>query len=105
MKIDTLTRRWIRNESDERAAANGCWFDEARAEHVITFAERFLCLYEGDYAGQPLIPSDWQIECGSRLFGWVRFDEDWGREVRRFRKAELQQRAVQDTLSPTHPQP
>jgi len=89
MKIDALTRRWIRNESDERAAANGCWFDEARAQHVIDFAEQCLCLYEGDDAGRPLIPRDWQIEVTMRLFGWVRFDADWGRSVRRFRKAGI----------------
>jgi phage terminase large subunit-like protein len=89
MKIDALTKSWIRNESDERAAANGCWFDEARAQHVIDFAQNFLCLYEGDDAGKPLIPSDWQIEATMRMFGWVRHDHDWGRTVRRFRKAGI----------------
>lgn len=89
MKSDALTRRWIRNESDERAAANGCWFDEKRGQHVIDWAAKYLCLYEGDDAGKPLIPRDWQVETTMRLFGWVRHDEDWGRTVRRFRKASI----------------
>jgi len=89
VKIDALTKRWIRNESDERAVANGSYFDEARAQHVLEFAERFLRLYEGDYAGQPLTPITWQVECASRLFGWVKFDADWNRTVRRFRKASI----------------
>jgi phage terminase large subunit-like protein len=31
-------------------------------------------------------PCDWQYECVMRIFGWVRYSDDWGREVRRFRK-------------------
>ncbi|MCI0352271.1 MAG: terminase large subunit [Acidobacteriales bacterium] len=87
--IDTVTKRWIRNASDERAAANGYRFDESRAEHVVKFFERFLRLYEGEFAGQPFIPQDWQIDVLSRCFGWVGYSEHWRREVRRFRKASI----------------
>lgn len=123
--VDALTKSWIRNEADVKAAANGCRFDLDRACWTVWWIERFCRLYEGDYAGQPLIlrgaPSmpleailddweeggrdlsiqrahdymtcveagescDWQYECVMRLFGWVRYSEDWNREVRRFRK-------------------
>lgn len=89
MKIDAVTKRWIRNASDERAASNGCRFDEVRGQHVIDFCERYLRLYEGEHAGQPLVPRDWQREVLMRLFGWVKPSEFWGREIRRFRKASI----------------
>lgn len=85
--MDNLSRRWIRNAADERAVANGCYFDERRGEHIVKFFETFLRLYEGEFAGQRFIPQDWQSDLLYRVFGWVRFSEHWGRAVRRFRKA------------------
>lgn len=85
--MDLTTRQWIRNAADERAVANGCRFDEARGEHVVKFFEKFLRLYEGDFAGQKFIPQDWQADLLYRVFGWVRDSDHWGRAVRRFRKA------------------
>jgi len=87
MTIDSVTRSWIRNASDERAVANGCRFNEDRGRHVIAFAEKYLRLYEGECAGQSLIPRDWQIEATMRLFGWERWSERWQRWVRRFNAA------------------
>lgn len=87
--VNDLTRRWIRNASDERAAFNGCRFDEARAAHVVKFFEKFLRLYEGEFAGQRFVPQDWQADLLSRCFGWVARSEHWKREVRRFRKASI----------------
>jgi phage terminase large subunit-like protein len=70
--MDAVTKRWIRNASDERAAANGYYFDERRGEHVVKFFERFLRLYEGDAAGQAFTPQDWQADLLYRAFGWVK---------------------------------
>ena len=89
MKADDVTRRWIRNASDERAVANGCFFDEAAGQLVIDWAADYLRLYEGDYAGLPLIARDWQIEATMRLFGWRKHSERWGRKIRRFRQASI----------------
>jgi phage terminase large subunit-like protein len=50
-----LTRAWIRNESDERAAAAGYWFDVDRAAYVVWWIERYCRLYEGEWAGSPLV--------------------------------------------------
>jgi len=88
-KIDSLTKSWLRNAADERAASRGCRFDAARGQHVIDFAADNLCLYEGEFAGQPLIARDWQIEATMRLYGWVRWSERLGRWVRRFRNASI----------------
>lgn len=88
--MDDLTRRWIRNAADERAAANGCYFDERRGEHVVKFFEQFLHFYEGTgFAGKPFIPQDWQADLLYRVFGWVRNSDHWQRPVRRFRKASV----------------
>lgn len=87
MKIDKTTRRWIRNESDEKAAFNGCRIDEARGQFVVDWAKENLVLWEGECAGQPLIATDWQYDCTMRLFGWVRSSDRWKRKVRRFREA------------------
>jgi phage terminase large subunit-like protein len=84
--MDAVTKRWIRNASDERAAANGYYFDERRGEHVVKFFERFLRLYEGDAAGQAFTPQDWQADLLYRAFGWVKDSDFWSKTIRRFRK-------------------
>lgn len=89
MKIDAVTKRWIRNASDERAAANGCRMDESRGLFVIDWIERCCRLYEGETAGQQFTCMPWQRDLLMRLFGWVKFSERWGREIRRFRQASI----------------
>lgn len=84
--IDIITKDWIRNASDERAARNGCRFDPDRAQWAINWIQKYCRLYEGEYAGQPLVLKDWALEAVSRIFGWVKYSEDWKREIRRFRR-------------------
>jgi phage terminase large subunit-like protein len=52
---DDTTRRWIRNESDERAVHAGYRFDLERACWAVWWIERYCKLYEGEWAGQPLV--------------------------------------------------
>ena len=85
--VDKITKRWIRNEADEKAVRNGCRMDEERGQFVVDWAAQNLVLWEGECAGQPLIATDWQYDCAIRLFGWVKQSVKWGREVRRFREA------------------
>lgn len=87
--IDHETKNWIRNASDELAAENGCRFDGERGQFVIDWAAKYLRLYEGSCAGEPLVAHDWQIEVTMRLFGWVRYSERWEREIRRFNQASI----------------
>lgn len=90
MKVDSLTRRWIRNESDEKAAHNGCKFDEKRGMFVVDWVAENCVLYEGEQAGEPLVyEDDWQFEVSMRLFGWVKKSDRWGRWIRRFRQASI----------------
>lgn len=89
MTTDKITKKWIQNAADEKAVADGCRIDEERGMHVIEFIQEHLRLYEGEYAGQPVHIMDWQYDLLMRLFGWVRFSEDWGREIRRFRVCSL----------------
>lgn len=89
MAIDRETKKWVRNVSDERAAANGCRFDEARGQFVCEWIETYCKLYEGEWAGQKLKLLDWARDVTLRLFGWVRHAKQWGREVRRFRQASI----------------
>ena len=88
-KPDRVTKAMIRNVADEQAVAAGCRFDEERAEHAVQWIESTCVLYEGDAAGQPLKLADWSLDVTRRLFGWVRWSDDWGRWVRRFRKASI----------------
>jgi phage terminase large subunit-like protein len=53
--VDALTKAWIRNEADARAAAAGMRFDIARAAWVVWWMGRYLRLYEGDLAGEPFV--------------------------------------------------
>lgn len=87
--MDEVTKRWTLCAADERAVANGCTFDEERAEYVVNWIERYCHLYEGETAGQLMTLDDWQREVTMRLFGWVKLSEDWGRRVRRFRRAGI----------------
>lgn len=70
--IDEVTRRWIRNKSDEYAALNGCRFDEERAQFVCDWIEAHCHLYEGSRELMKLYPA--QRDFTMRLYGWVR----WG---------------------------
>lgn len=80
----------IRNASDEYAVeVLNARFDQERATHVCEFFERELILYEGEYAGTYFRLMPWQRDCLSRIFGWVFYSKDWGREIRRFRKANI----------------
>lgn len=87
--IDSVTKSWIRGVADEQAAAAGCRMDEDRGRHVIDFMRNYLCLYEGESAGQPFTPMPWQEDFLIRLFGWVKFSPRYKREIRRFREASL----------------
>ena len=89
MKLDAATQRWIRNASDERAAASGCTFDESRGQFVVDWIERCCRLYEGEWAGEPMRVLDWGYEVTMRLYGWVKPSERWGRMIRRFRQASI----------------
>lgn len=90
-----VPKKWIRDASDELAAAEGCRFDIDRGQFVIDFIQKNLCLYEGeielDDEGNPLpvVLMEWQKDFLYRLFGWVRYSKRFKRWVRRFRKASL----------------
>jgi phage terminase large subunit-like protein len=86
---DSVTKRWIRNAADELAVRNGCYFDEARARYVVDWIQEYCCLYEGDDAGKPLMLLDGALDETMRMFGWVKYSEDWGRVIRRFRRASI----------------
>lgn len=79
MDFENDTRDWIRNVSDERAAASGCRFNWNRGAFSVWWIERHCKLYEGDgYAGEPLVlwgckqcdhsefhavADDWYVQC------------------------------------------
>lgn len=95
MTPDHDTKDWILNASDEFAVSQGCRFDPERAQHVINFFEKCLCLYEGverDKNGNlpPFKPLPWAEHMLRRCFGWVRWLEEtpvrragWYRRFRR----------------------
>ena len=83
------SEKWCWNESDERALANGCRFDEWRGRHFCQVCEQHLILWEGDFSGQPFKLMPYQREVFMRLFGWVRWNERLKKWVRRFRKCSL----------------
>jgi phage terminase large subunit-like protein len=55
----------------------------------VQWIEDYCRLYEGDFAGQPFRMLDWQREITMRIFGWVFPSSEWGRDIRRFRKASV----------------
>lgn len=65
----------VRTKSDEAAIDQGCWFDQAAADKVRYFFERFLRHSKGQFAGKPfeLLPWQW-TDVVQPLFGWKRVD-------------------------------
>ena len=73
--------KWIRNQADEYAVSQGCWFDERAAVKVCAFFPHFLRHSKGDFAGKPFELQDWQqADVMYPLFGWKNADG-----TRRFR--------------------
>jgi phage terminase large subunit-like protein len=87
--IDATTRKWISNVADEKAAAAGMRFDAERGAFACDWMERYCCLYEGERAGEPLVLYPAQREFFMRLFGWVRWSDEWGQWIRRFTHAAV----------------
>jgi phage terminase large subunit-like protein len=89
--VSAVTKRWIKNASDEFAVSKqggSCWFDEERANHAVDWIQDYCCLYEGVPAGTPMVLGDWQLDATLRMFGWVWESPDWGL-IRRFRRAGI----------------
>ena len=84
--MDDETKRATRSESDERAVANGCYYRQSLADHVIEFFARCLRHSKGQWAGEPFTLLDWQREdIINPLFGWLRKDG-----TRRFRETYIE---------------
>lgn len=86
--------RWLRTgpgeEADERALLNGCWFDQRRADHWFEFADRYGTLTENEYNGLKFNLLEWQRLHTGRLFGWIKYSQEWGFNVRRFKRFYLE---------------
>jgi phage terminase large subunit-like protein len=85
--IDRETKKWIRTAADERAAAAGMRFDAERGEFACEWIETHCRLYEGERAGEPMILLAAWRDFFMRLYGWVRWSDEWGRWIRRFTHA------------------
>ncbi len=77
---------WIRSDTDERAARNGCVFNADRGLRVVRFFENVLRHSKGEWAGQEFKLLDWQRDdVIMPLYGWERPDG-----TRRFRLAYIE---------------
>lgn len=74
--------RLVRTKSDEAAIDQGCWFDQAAADRVRHFFDRFLRHSKGPFAGRRFELQPWQWgEFVEPAFGWKMPDG-----TRRFRR-------------------
>jgi phage terminase large subunit-like protein len=89
MTPDAITRSWIKTAADEKAALLGHRFDGERGEFACAWMEKYLCLYEGEYAGEPMILLPCWREFFMRLYGWVRWSDEWKQWIRRFTHASF----------------
>lgn len=89
MTPDRETKRWIRTAADEKAAVAGMRFDAERGQFVCNWIEQYCHLYEGPGAGRPIELVPYEREFFMRLYGWVRWSDEWGAWVRRFTHAGL----------------
>lgn len=89
MSVDRVTQRWIRTAADELAAAAGMRFRPDRGKLACEWIETHCCLYEGELAGQPMILLPCWRDFFMRLYGWVRWSDEWGQWIRRFTHASF----------------
>jgi phage terminase large subunit-like protein len=89
-KLERLARE--RHERDLQLSRlaeghpRGLWFDEAAADRVVQFIERYCRHHEGEWAGQKIRLEEWQKRDVIRpMFGWKRRDG-----LRRFRTAYVE---------------
>jgi phage terminase large subunit-like protein len=78
----------------------GARFDGARVDKVLHGFSRMMHT-QGQWAGRPIILSSWQVGyIVAPVFGWVRFDDDAGRQVRVVRSlyVEVPRRNGKSTL-------
>ena len=80
---------WIKSAADERAVADGCWFDLSEAvgsgRHVVKFFQDYLRHTMGPWAGKPFTLLDWQRDAIIMpLFSWRRANG-----LRRFTKGDI----------------
>jgi phage terminase large subunit-like protein len=75
---------WVRNAADEKAVAAGMRFDEERGRFTCDWIEQYCHLYEGEFAGQPMILLPCWRDFFMRAYGWVRWSDEWNQWIRRF---------------------
>ncbi|WP_444883516.1 terminase large subunit [Microbulbifer sp. PSTR4-B] len=62
--------RWYRDL--ETAGERGLIFDENAAAKVFRFTYQYCKHYQGEWAGTPIVLSDWQCFINANVFGWLR---------------------------------
>lgn len=77
-------KNWVRNTADERAVAAGMGFSIKWGEGACDWMESNLYLYEGEYAGQPMILIPCWRDFFMRLYGWAQWSDEWNCWIRRF---------------------
>ncbi len=65
--------------------ADGCWFDQDKAQYYIDFIETCCTHIEGDKAHEPFMLETWEKAIVANLFGWYTLDSI-GRERLRFQE-------------------
>lgn len=77
---------WIRNWSDVEAVLDGCFFDVESGYSAVDFCQ-YCCHYEGELAGEPFEPADWQVyDIFMPIFGWKRPNPEYKPSVARSMK-------------------
>lgn len=61
------------------------YFDEAEANKIIVFAEKYCCLWEDKWRGLPVDVRPWMAFLWQNIYGWFRKDG-----IRRFKKVYVQ---------------
>lgn len=61
------------------------YFDEDEANKIIVFAEKYCCLWEDKWRGQPVDVRPWMAFLWQNIYGWFRKDG-----TRRFKKVYIQ---------------
>jgi phage terminase large subunit-like protein len=71
-----LIDKWFaQDEQLDRYNSKLYYFDEQAAQLVLDFFQTFCTHVEGEWAGKPLIPEQWEYRVIRDLFGWKRIQD------------------------------
>ena len=74
--VKQACRRHINDLKNSAKKSYPYYYDEDESQRIFDFCRLFCRHSKGEWAGTPVILSDWQVFCLGSIFGWKRKSDD-----------------------------